>query len=278
MVLNNLSLQNLNNRTIYNNVNYTKTPPTPPSNFNFYGAYAYRYTPVTNTNMKDNTPYKLITTPNNNNKFQIDLLNKNLAPNFNYLSVSNKKYIPYDRFGNAPRAFASGDRLSGLRYIMLGFLGIKYWYNEYTKSITENAKLTNNINILSFGGYTTHLVNSIISKFNIGTIKLIYNGIDAPDTDNTSNQIEEIIKYFTDSSFLSNPVPILKYELINTGGKKKHTIKKINKIKNKKTYKKKNLKKIVKQIIKKKTKKILKKYKKTIKKNSKKKLRKTYKK
>ena len=287
MVLNNYSYDNLNMRQAYDENNYKKNVNLPITGseypFNFYGAYAYRYTSNTETNMRDITPYKFITDPtntNNNLAFNTSLLGNKATltttTTFNYLSVSDKKYIPYDRFGNAPRAFVANDRLSGFRYIMLGYLGIKYFLDTTNPLVMSNFthQLTNNINILSLGGYTPHTIDLIVSKFNNHIISKLYT---TPNTDNEITNLFALMKPAIDLGL--PPIPLLNYELINTGGKRKHTIKKINKLKNKKTYKKKyNLKKIQKKIIQKTTKKKhSKNHKKTIRKNIKKKIRKTYK-
>ena len=181
MILNACSLINLNNRRIYDLNNYNKDGT---GNFNYYGAYAYQY--KENHNMKTITPYKV---DQLNDQLNITLQQKNLH-NFDYLSVSNPQYIPYDRFGNAPRAFVSGDRLSGYRYIMLGFLAMKYYLNNRTGYFDEypNKPLLNNINILSFGGYTERLIDSTVSKFDNNIINILY------DTKPKQNQILYLLK------------------------------------------------------------------------------------
>jgi hypothetical protein len=252
-ILNSNTLPYLKNDEIYKPVNYIKPPvpvgagdePVMAAN-NYYGAGA--------------------------RKINSDLTDGSFTPTggvVNKLSITDPKYIPYDRFGNAPRAFLSGDRLSGLRYIMLSFLGLKYFIRriydnnslENPNDLTRNQKLCNNINILSFGGYNYRLLNSIMSKINFNFINKIYRG----KTETRNNQIYNILAslYQANVGALAALQPstqirlLTNYAGINTnvvgvagGGKKSKTLKK----------------KLGKKIIKKRTKKISKKYKKTIKK------------
>jgi hypothetical protein len=239
-ILDGNTLNYLNSCEIYPPGNYSKfvggvIPPLPHTGTNFYGAGAYKI-------------------QNNTDDF-----------NMRERSISDRNYIPYDRFGNAPRAFVSGDRLSGLRYIMLSFLGLKYFIRRICNNtmltptsvgLSPNQQLFNNINILSFGGYNSGLLSSTMSKPNKQFIFKLYSGIFGDEP----NQIYNILRTLYPAGYPAVPLlpirnirTIRNYATINTGGGKKS-----------KTYKKKKLGK-------KGTKKILKKYKKTIKKNPKKK-------
>ena len=263
--LDNDTLGYLQSCKVYPPANYSKpasfpfglAPGSPVAPNNYYGAGAY----------------KIINTTDNFGR--------------NLLSIHNNKYIPYDRFGNAPRAFVSGDRLSGLRYIMLSFLGLKYYIRRICNNtilntgtvLNVNQELCNNINILSFGGYNYRLLNSIMSKINFNFINKIYaNKIGPPRNDQIYDILRSLyqtkpggpaaltaLQPFNQFHMLTN------YEGINTagGGKKSKTLKK--KLGNK------NIKKRTKKISKK-NKKTIKKIK-NIKKNPKKsqKIRKTYK-
>ena len=269
-ILDNNTLEYLKNCRIYEPVNYNKT--TGPGLTNFYGAGAYK--------IIDTVGNAYTTAFNLTHNIKTAKAAANATPPDNFdtgeLSITDRTYIPYDRFGNAPRGFVSGDRLSGLRYIMLSFLGLKYYIRRIhgnniltpgAAGFTANQQLFNNINILSFGGYNSGLLSSIMSKINFNFIQKLYaNKIGPPRT----NQIYDILAGIYDATpgLIAPLQPSNRFDMltnyagINTGGGKKS-----------KTLKK----KLGKKIIKKRTKKISKKHKKTIKKKSKNKLRKTYK-
>jgi hypothetical protein len=271
-ILDGNTLNYLKNCRVYETVNYNKATAVGPTNF--YGAGAYKIIDTVGN------AYTIAFNASHNIKTAKAAANATPPDNFGkqQLSTTEPTYIPYDRFGNAPRGFVSGDRLSGLRYIMLSFLGLKYYIRRiYNNNIltngppggafTPNQQLCNNINILSFGGYNSGLLSSIMSKINFNFIQKIYQG----KTSIVNNQIYNILEniYSSTGSAVPAIVPainqfdmITNYAGINAGGGKKS-----------KSLKQKSGKKI----IKKKTKKISKKHKKTIKKNSKNKLRKTYK-
>jgi hypothetical protein len=281
-VLNNYTLEYLKKCQIYPQSNYNKaivvgTGSITPINLganNYYGAGAYKIidtvsdaynktfaTTVGSPTVKKNAAKNIAaSTPNDNFDKKV-------------LSISDPTYIPYDRFGNAPRGFVSGDRLSGLRYIMLSFLGLKYYIRRiHNNSVltsggfTSNQQLFNNINILSFGGYNWGLLSSTISKINFNFIKKLYSG----KTGTGNNQIYDILTkiYHANPTLInalepSNQLELLtNYAGINIGGEKK--LKSL-----KKKLRKKNIKK--------RTKKNFKKNKKSVRKNIKKKLKKTYK-
>ena len=260
--LDNDTLRYLQTCQVYPTANYTKELPPFAVPNNYYGAGARKINPAGGGSF---TP----------------------AGVANPLSISDPKYIPYDRFGNAPRGFVSGDRLSGLRYIMLSFLGLKYYIRRICDNrilnpgtaLSLNQQLCNNINILSFGGYNSGLVSSIMSKINFNFINKIYaNKIGLPRNDQIYDILTSLYTSLGNNAAVaalpalqpSNRISLLtNYAGINAGGGKKS-----------KTLKK----KLGKKNIKKRTKKISKKYKKTIKKikNIKKqlkksKIRKTYK-
>ena len=231
MILNAQSLENLLKRQIYPPENYFKFLPlntetdedmNEDGNKNYYGAYAYRYTDDTDSIINDNNinPYYDLGL---NNEFKAKLgvvVNKDLLKtNFKYLSVSNQHYVPYDRYGNAPRSFVSGDRLSGYRYIMLGFLGIKYYLEvlKNTDSNENNKKLTNNINILSFGGFTDHLIDSTMSKFSKNILDDVYQS----SYSDSPNEILQFLGFLNStyneySEVVGIPqIPMLKYGNFN---------------------------------------------------------------
>ena len=152
------------------------------------------------------------------------------------LKNNDDLYLPYDPNGNAPRCLISHDKASGTRFALEMIASLKYLsYNPETHN-------QNNINMMSFGGYTGKLIDSLFVKPNIDMINVGFSDpTPYPQVDTVApynkilNQIQEYNKDDIDNpTNLINPYNTIVYQ----GGKiKKKTNNKRKKNKNNKTNK-----------------------------------------
>jgi hypothetical protein len=150
-------------------------------------------------------------------------------------------YLPYDGNGNAPRCLISHDKASGSRFALEMIASLKFLHKN------PDTPNQNNINMMSFGGYTGKLIDSLFVKPTIGMINV---GL-APDTYppvQTVSPYNEILEQITDNTAhqLIQHYDTIVYQggkikkKTNNKRKKNKTHKRIKNKRNKKTNKRRN--------------------------------------
>ena len=168
-------------------------------------------------------------------------------------SSANLLYVPFDPRGHAPRFFIANDRPSGTRYILSLACGLEFAKGAAVAAAAAVAAGTaagaagevefNNINMKTFGGYTSREDNIMIAKVSTLFLKGLDGAFTTKFIDNTHSPTSNLHTYTPHP--INDPTvgPIVRnssppFESFKYGGKHKRNL---TKKKNKRNKNKRNL-------------------------------------